>query len=383
MRARAERAQRRLLRDAVDAPAVAGRALRARARAGRCARRRRRASRRSAPGARSRASTPGSRARGYLMASTAPAHDAVIDEILAVGAARSRAGAQRGGRARALRLAAVPPRAVRARRRDRPAGAAGARACARGCARRASIHERSRVRRAAAPAPTGWSPRPRGGRVRAGAAVLAVNAATRGVRAAAGPLSVTSSHIVLTEPVPGRARGDSAGPAASASPTPARSCTTSAPRATAGSRSAGAEAGSRRARGSAGASRSTPHVAARDPPPPRRDVPRARGPRDHPRLGRPDRRLPEPPARRSARSTARRVHYAFGFTGNGVGPSHLAGRVLAALACGRAAPTSRSSTRSRSASRPSRSPSRAECWCAVPFYVRNVSRKQGRDRSIR
>ncbi len=28
------------------------------------------------------------------------------------------------------------------------------------------------------------------------------------------------------------------------------------------------------------------------------------------------------------------VHYAFGFTGNGVGPSHLAGRVLAALAAG-------------------------------------------------
>ena len=28
------------------------------------------------------------------------------------------------------------------------------------------------------------------------------------------------------------------------------------------------------------------------------------------------------------------VHYAFGFTGNGVGPSHLAGRALAALATG-------------------------------------------------
>jgi hypothetical protein len=28
------------------------------------------------------------------------------------------------------------------------------------------------------------------------------------------------------------------------------------------------------------------------------------------------------------------VHYAFGFTGNGVGPSHLAGRVLAGLASG-------------------------------------------------
>jgi hypothetical protein len=28
------------------------------------------------------------------------------------------------------------------------------------------------------------------------------------------------------------------------------------------------------------------------------------------------------------------VHYAFGFTGNGVGPSHLAGRALATLATG-------------------------------------------------
>jgi glycine/D-amino acid oxidase-like deaminating enzyme len=30
-----------------------------------------------------------------------------------------------------------------------------------------------------------------------------------------------------------------------------------------------------------------------------------------------------------------RVHYAFGYTGNGVGPSHLAGRILASLALGR------------------------------------------------
>ena len=30
------------------------------------------------------------------------------------------------------------------------------------------------------------------------------------------------------------------------------------------------------------------------------------------------------------------VHYAFGYTGNGVGPSHLAGRTLAALAAGSA-----------------------------------------------
>ena len=32
------------------------------------------------------------------------------------------------------------------------------------------------------------------------------------------------------------------------------------------------------------------------------------------------------------------MHYAFGFTGNGVGPSHLAGRTLAALALGRRDP---------------------------------------------
>jgi len=32
------------------------------------------------------------------------------------------------------------------------------------------------------------------------------------------------------------------------------------------------------------------------------------------------------------------VHYAFGFTGNGVGPCHLAGRTLAALAAGEPAP---------------------------------------------
>jgi hypothetical protein len=32
------------------------------------------------------------------------------------------------------------------------------------------------------------------------------------------------------------------------------------------------------------------------------------------------------------------VHYAFGFTGNGVGPCHLAGRVLAALATNEPAP---------------------------------------------
>ena len=44
------------------------------------------------------------------------------------------------------------------------------------------------------------------------------------------------------------------------------------------------------------------------------------------------------------------VHYAFGFTGNGVGPSHLAGRVLASLASGE--PTDLAVDRSRARPRP-------------------------------
>ena len=69
------------------------------------------------------------------------------------------------------------------------------------------------------------------------------------------------------------------------------------------------------------------------------------------------------------------VHYAFGYTGNGVGPSHLAGRILADAGDGgeRARCTS---TTSRSGCRRSRWPGRAECWCAVPFYVRNDLKKR-------
>ena len=172
-----------------------------------------------------------------------------------------------------------------------------------------------------------------GGRVRAGAAVLAVNAATRGFGPLRGRLSVTSSHIVLTEPVPdvleeiGWTGGECITDA------PRASCTTSAPPATAASRSAGAAAGSRRARGSAAASRSTPtwptrprdHLVEMFPALEGRAITHAWGgpidvsPSHLPQIGTLD---------------GAPVHYAFGYTGNGVGPSHLAGRVLAALASG-------------------------------------------------
>ena len=130
------------------------------------------------------------------------AHDAVIDEIVAAAAPRNRVRALDGAaRPRPLRLAALPPRAARGRRRHGPARAARARpaprvieparrsSSARACARCTRMPAASSSRRA-------------GGRVRAGAAVLAINAATRGFRPLRARLSVTSSHIVLTEPVP-------------------------------------------------------------------------------------------------------------------------------------------------------------------------------------
>ena len=67
--------------------------------------------------------------------------------------------------------------------------------------RGAAVYEHSRVR--ALEASSGEVvARTDGARMRAGAGVLTINAATRGVRPLRSRLSVTSSHIVLTEPVP-------------------------------------------------------------------------------------------------------------------------------------------------------------------------------------
>ena len=174
--------------------------------------------------------------------------------------------------------------------------------------------------------------------MRAGAAVLAMNAATRGVRPAARP---PVGDLLAHRPDragPGPAATTWGGPAASASPTPAPSCTTSAPPATAGSRSAGAEAGSRPGARLNGRVEVDPEVAAETHEHLVVDVPGAArackvthawgGPIDvspsHlPQIGTLD---------------GGPVHYAFGFTGNGVGPSHLAGRALAALATGEPSP---------------------------------------------
>jgi glycine/D-amino acid oxidase-like deaminating enzyme len=166
--------------------------------------------------------------------------------------------------------------------------------------------------------------------------VLAVNAATRGVPPLRNRLSVTSSHIVLTEPMPDvlDALGWSGG-----------ECITDARtfvhyfRTTRDGRIAFGWGGGRLAPGARLGGRvevdpdvvaeTARHLVEMFPVLEGRAITHAWGgpidvsPSHLPQIGTLD---------------GAPVHYAFGFTGNGVGPSHLAGRVLAALAAGETSP---------------------------------------------
>ena len=267
------------------------------------------------------------------MASTAPAHDAVIDDILAV-APRSRVRAldEAGVRARCdsprfrrglfvpddatvqpARLA-LGLRARVARRACRLRALAGARA-----ARRRRRGRRRDARAAAcAPAPRCWR----------------VNAATRGFRPLRGRVSVTSSHIVLTEPVPDvlEAIGWTGGECITDARTFVHYFRTTRDGRIAfgwggGRLAPGARLGGRVEVDAEVAGETHRHLVAMFPALEGRAITHAWGgpidvsPSHLPQIGTLD---------------GAPVHYAFGFTGNGVGPSHLAGRVLAALACGRA-----------------------------------------------
>jgi glycine/D-amino acid oxidase-like deaminating enzyme len=171
-----------------------------------------------------------------------------------------------------------------------------------------------------------------GGSVRAGSAVLAVNAATRGVKPLRHRLAVTSSHIVLTEPVPDVL--EQLGWTGGESITDCRTFvhyfrTTDDGRIAfgwgGGPFAFGARLSGRVERDPTTVARTAEHL--RDFFPQLRDktVTHAWGgpidvsPSHLPQVG----TLEGAP-----------VHYAFGFTGNGVGPSHLAGRILAARAAG-------------------------------------------------
>ena len=140
---------------------------------------------------------------GFVETSTSEAQDPVIDEILA--SAQLAPGKVVPLDADAVRARCDSPRFRKGLFVPDDATVQPAR-LALGLRRRlleqgARIHERSRVRALTTHA-DGVVAETGAARVRAGAAVLTINAATRGVRPLRSRLSVTSSHIVLTEPVP-------------------------------------------------------------------------------------------------------------------------------------------------------------------------------------
>ena len=169
-----------------------------------------------------------------------------------------------------------------------------------------------------------------GGRVRASAAVLAVGPSSRSFRPLRSRLSVTSSHIVLTEPVPGAL--EALNWTGGESITDARTFlhyfrTTNDDRIVFG------WGGGRLAMGArlTGRVEVDPAVAEETRRHLYEILPAADGARITHAWGGP---IDVSPSHLPQIGTIDRMHFAFGFTGNGVGPCHLAGRILAARAAG-------------------------------------------------
>ena len=190
--------------------------------------------------------------------------------------------------------------------------------------------------------------------MRAGAAAVAINAASGQVRRLRDRLTVSSSHIVLTEPVPDviEQLGWTGGEAI----TDGRALlhyfrTTHDGRILLGWGGGRMEVGARthgRAEVDAGVVEETHRALLRI-------FPMLEGRRIEHAWGGP---IDVSPTHLPAIVTLQggRAWAAFGYTGNGVGPSHLAGRSLAALTLGRPRTrrAGRGSTRRRRSSRPSR-----------------------------
>ena len=211
-----------------------------------------------------------------------------------------------------------------------------------------------------------------------GAAVLALNAATRGFRPLRGRVSVTSSHIVLTEPVPDvlEALGWTGGESITDGrtfvhyfrTTPRRPDRVRLGRRPPRRRARGCDgrvevdAGRRGRRPTSTSCEMFPALAGRA-------ITHAWGgpidvsPSHLPQIGTLD---------------GAPVHYAFGFTGNGVGPSHLAGRILAGAGARASPRRSRSSTRRPRPCRPSRSPGRAGSLVRRAFLRKERLEEQSR-----
>jgi glycine/D-amino acid oxidase-like deaminating enzyme len=196
-------------------------------------------------------------------------------------------------------------------------------------ARGVRIHEGSRVR-----ALDGAVARTDAGRrVRASAAVVAVGPASGALRPLRDRLTVSSSHIVLTEPVPDvvEALGWTGGEAISDGRTLLHYLRT-----TRDGRILFGWAGGRMAAGArpGGRMEVDPDVIARARADLVRFFPALEGRRVERAWGGP---IDVSPTHLPFVTTlpGGRAHAAFGYTGNGVGPSHLAGRALATLALGR------------------------------------------------
>jgi len=197
-------------------------------------------------------------------------------------------------------------------------------------ARGADVFESSPVRALRATGATGVVAETPGGRVRARHGVLAAGAAAAGVGPLRRRLTVASSHMVLTEPVPDvlEATGWTGGEAI----TDARSLLHYF-RTTPDGRIAFGWAGGRMGYGGrlGGRIEVDPGVARQTRADLVRVFPALAGRRITHAWGGP---IDVSPAHLPAVAAlpGGRVHYAVGFTGNGVGPSHLAGRILASLA---------------------------------------------------
>jgi glycine/D-amino acid oxidase-like deaminating enzyme len=276
------------------------------------------------------------RRAGYLQVSTTPAHDRSWDAIadacrrhgepdacVELDAAQVRARCD-SPRFRAAAFypdaATVQPARLAFGLRDRLAD------------RGVAVHERSRVLRLGA-SRAGVRAETEGGRVRAGAAVLALGAATAGVRPLRRRLTVTSSHIVITEPVPELLEeiGWTGGECITDSRAMLHYFRTTPDGRIAFGWGGGRVAPGSRIRGRAELDREVVSELERHLV---EFFPGLAGRRIEHAWGGP---IDVSPTHLPVVGTLAgdRVHYALGYTGNGVGPSHMVGRALASLALDR------------------------------------------------
>jgi glycine/D-amino acid oxidase-like deaminating enzyme len=169
-----------------------------------------------------------------------------------------------------------------------------------------------------------------GGVVRAGAAVLAINHASAGVAPLRGALSVASSHVVATEPVPEKleALGWTGGEGIGDCRTMLHYFRTTRDGRVVFGWGGGRMGFGARRRGALDVDVEVQDATARDL---FTLLPQLRGTRIEHAWGGP---IDVSPVHLPWFGTLKSVHYGFGFTGNGVGPTHLGGRILADLARG-------------------------------------------------